>query len=283
MSESAGTIIKILTALTSVKTCIKYLCVAVALTISWVFVEPWLVSISSIPDEQRSVILAFVGISLGSLIGELISIVYGKIAACIKEKKEANLKIKIDEEKAKAKTLKDEIFLNKFKETFFHLRHSQTSLLQNLTKENQTINLGIKDNIALQENHYIIVISKVTGTDYLVTLNPLLHDFISQDVCNKINRQVDNFLNSKLYDSKRLIEVMTVGNENNMVEPTIFDPLYDHSSSVIYCNINDVHEDEGVWVWFSDSIFDALQEKLGIELIKSQFIPATSFIDGSKA
>ncbi|HFG1893345.1 TPA: hypothetical protein ACGF3M_003524 [Vibrio cholerae] len=283
MSESVGTVIKILAALTSVKACIKYLCVAVVLAAAWVFVEPKLVSISSIPDDQKSFILILVGISVGSLIGELVSNVYEKIVALVKEKKDANLQIEKDKAEAKSKILADENFLIKFKATFVHFTYSQKELLRKLTKENQKVYLANSDNTALQKNNYIIAVSKVTGSDYLVALNPLLRDFVLQNWTNELNQQVDDFLNSALYDSKSLIEAMTVGNEEHMIDPAIFSPLFDHSSSVIRCNINDEDEEEGVWVWFTDNICDVLREKLEIELIEERFIPSTKFIEGVEA
>ncbi|TKF29452.1 hypothetical protein [Enterovibrio norvegicus] len=278
MNESAGTIVKILAALTSIKACVKYLCVAVSLTTVWIFVEPKLVSITSIPNNQKSFILILVGISTGSLIGEIISIAYGKIDTLINKRKEEQLRIERERIEAVEKDFANKNLVIQFKEAFIHITNNQKRVLRELTKANQKISFFNTDNSALEKNEYIIVISNITGSDYLVTLNPLLLDFVSQDWTNELNQQVDDFLNSPLYDSKSLIETMTVGKENLKVDPEIFSPLFDHSSSVIRCNINESDEEEGIWVWFLDYVYDVLQEKLEIDFIEEQFIHATRFI-----
>ncbi|WP_315980922.1 hypothetical protein [Aliamphritea spongicola] len=72
MSETAGTIIKLLAALTSPKACVKYITVAVALLISWKYLEP-VISETQISKEQLSIVLLLLGVGCGSLVGQAVS------------------------------------------------------------------------------------------------------------------------------------------------------------------------------------------------------------------
>lgn len=72
MSETAGTIIKLLAALTSPKACVKYITVAVTLLISWKYLEP-VISETQISKEQLSIVLLLLGVGCGSLVGQAIS------------------------------------------------------------------------------------------------------------------------------------------------------------------------------------------------------------------
>ena len=76
MSETAGTIIKLLAALTSPKACVKYITVAVTLLISWKYLEP-VISETQISKEQLSIVLLLLGVGCGSLVGQAISWVTG--------------------------------------------------------------------------------------------------------------------------------------------------------------------------------------------------------------
>ena len=71
MSETAGTIIKLLTAFTSPKACVKYISVALTLLISWKYFAT-VVGLSQIPDEQLVIVLILIGVGFGSLVGHIV-------------------------------------------------------------------------------------------------------------------------------------------------------------------------------------------------------------------
>jgi hypothetical protein len=72
MSETAVTVIKLLAALTSPKACVKYLTVAIALYLSWLYLAPNFADLE-ITSEQKSLILLLIGLGSGSLVGHFLS------------------------------------------------------------------------------------------------------------------------------------------------------------------------------------------------------------------
>ncbi|MFD1878892.1 hypothetical protein ACFSF3_19020 [Vibrio chagasii] len=64
MSESAATIIKILSALTSPKASIKYLSVGIFMLIAWGSIQS-VVDNYGVPSEHRSIIALFIGLGAG--------------------------------------------------------------------------------------------------------------------------------------------------------------------------------------------------------------------------
>mgnify|MGYP000639809173 CR=1 FL=1 len=111
MSETAGTIIKLLAALTSPKACVKYLTVAIALYLSWLYVAPNLIDLK-INSEQKSLLLLLVGLGSGALIGhflsETISLIWNKFKISRDKKNEENRKEQNAMESRKLKLEKEE-------------------------------------------------------------------------------------------------------------------------------------------------------------------------------
>ena len=98
MSETAGTIIKLLAALTSPKACVKYLTVAISLYISWLYLAPNFTDLE-ITSEQKSLILLLIGLGSGSLSGHFISEISAYFWNYHKEKRDKANKEKQKEKK----------------------------------------------------------------------------------------------------------------------------------------------------------------------------------------
>lgn len=71
MSETSGTILKIVTALTSTKTAIKFISIAIFLLISGQAIEEFVVQSGSSVEYQK-IIIFFLGLGLCSIVGDII-------------------------------------------------------------------------------------------------------------------------------------------------------------------------------------------------------------------
>lgn len=113
MSDTAGTIIKLLAALTSPRACVKYITVAIALLISWEFLATSIPE-TKIPKEQISIVILLLGVGCGSLIGEIFSWIYGSLWNKYKSNKEEALNQRIKKEEADLEKTKEEEKKNSF-------------------------------------------------------------------------------------------------------------------------------------------------------------------------
>src|SRR5690606_15934107 len=140
MSETAGTIIKLLAAFTSPKACVKYITVAVTLLISWKYLEP-VISETQISKEQLSIVLLLLGVGCGSLVGQAISWAGELLWKKYTSKKEATLKKEMELEEAKRKIIekeeKEKLLLAKIQSSFEHLHIEQKATLRELTLKNK--------------------------------------------------------------------------------------------------------------------------------------------------
>ncbi len=107
MSETAGTIIKLLAALTSPKACVKYITVAITLIVSWKYFEP-LIAETNISKEQLSIIILLLGVGVGSLIGHAASWIVGTLWSRYELKKNEAITIKKEQEDAQKEQIEKE-------------------------------------------------------------------------------------------------------------------------------------------------------------------------------
>ncbi|MCW4153258.1 hypothetical protein OM427_27465 [Halomonas sp. 18H] len=71
MSETASTIIKLFSALTSPKAAVKYLSVSVSIVISWKYFSELAKPLGT-PEENISIVVLLAGVGLGSMVRQII-------------------------------------------------------------------------------------------------------------------------------------------------------------------------------------------------------------------
>ncbi|USD27657.1 hypothetical protein J8Z24_11920 [Pseudoalteromonas sp. SCSIO 43201] len=278
MSETAGTVIKLLAALTSPKACVKYLMVAISLYLSWLHLAPNLADLE-ITSEQKSLILLLIGLGSGSLVGHFLSEISAfywnkhkeKRNKAKEEKQEAEDKI----EKEKVKREKGEALLEQIKSMFQHFTSEQKKLLRELTLQDKTINTRDSENEALIKNNFINTVLQVQYQSYVVTINPAIKDFIKQHWNAELDMRIQEFNEIHGENSNFILDLMTEGNANTNIDPSIFENL--QSSTGI---INKGLDDEGVpglWLWFDFYIREKLTELNGKEYLDEVFIEESRF------
>ncbi|SBT60915.1 Uncharacterised protein [Plesiomonas shigelloides] len=275
MSETAGTIIKLLAALTSPKACVKYITVAVTLLISWKYLEP-VISETQISKEQLSIVLLLLGVGCGSLVGQAISWAAEFLWKKHKSKKEAALKQEMELEEAKRERIEKEqnekLLLTKIQSSFEHLHFEQKSTLRKLTLKNETLDMSESNNSALEKNGYIQRLVHVRVTDYLTQINPLISDFIKEQWSAEKESKVKSFLEYN-YHAEKLLELLE---ENNQVNDFLVDKEVLKSTSryseCIRGQYDDRENSTGYWLWFEDYLLEAFEKKTGKSYVDEAFI-----------
>lgn len=275
MSETAGTIIKLLAALTSPKACIKYITVAVTLLTSWKHLEP-VISETQISKEQLSIVLLLLGVGVGSLVGEAISWVAEFLSEQHKSKKEAALKQKIELEKAESEKIekeeKEKLLLTNIQSSFEHLHFEQKSTLRKLTLKNETLDMSEPNNSALEKNGYIQRLVNVNLMNYMSQINPLIVDFIEEQWSAEKESKVKSFLEYNAH-AEKLLELLEEDNQDKsfLVHKEVLKSTSRYSEGVRGLE-GDSKNSKGYWLWFEDYLLDEFEKKTGKSYVDEAFI-----------
>ena len=282
MSETAGTIIKLLAALTSPKACVKYITVAVTLLISWKYLEP-VISETQISKEQLSIVLLLLGVGCGSLVGQAISWVTEFLWKQHKSKKEAALKQEMELEEAKREGIeneqKEKLLLAKIQSSFEHLHFEQKSTLRKLTLKNETLDMSDSNNSALEKNGYIQRLVHVRVTDYLTQINPLISDFIKEQWSAEKESKVKSFLDYNDH-AEKLLELLEEDNQGKdfPVDKEVLKSTSRYSEGVRGQD-EDRENSTGYWLWFEDSLLEEFEKKTGKSYVDEAFISLQRITD----
>lgn len=276
MSETAGTIIKLLAALTSPKACVKYITVAVTLLISWKHLEP-VISETQITTEQLSIVLLLLGVGCGSLIGQVISWSIETLWKQHKSKKETAFTLKMELEEAELQRIKDEEkqkrLLEKIQSSFEHLHFEQKATLRKLTLKNETLDISESNNSALEENGYIQRLVHVRVSDYLTQINPLISDFVKKQWAAEKELKVKGFLQYSEH-AEKLLELLEEQNQDKAlsVDKSILASTSRYSGC-IQGDDDDRKNSTGYWLWFDNYLLEEFEKQTGKSYLDEVFIP----------
>ncbi|MCK8120981.1 hypothetical protein [Pseudoalteromonas sp. 2CM32C] len=282
MSETAGTIIKLLAALTSPKACVKYITVAVTLLISWKYLEP-VISETQISKEQLSIVLLLLGVGSGSLVGQAISWATEFLWKQHKSKKEAALKQEMELEEAKLERIekeeKEKLLLTKIQSSFEHLHFEQKATLRKLTLKNETLDMSESNNSALEKNGYIQRLVHVRVTDYMTQINPLISNFIREQWSAEKESKVKLFLEYNDH-AEKLLELLEEDNQDKDI-PVDKDVLKSTSrySEGVRGQDDDRENSTGYWLWFEDYLLEEFEKKTGKSYVDEAFISLQRITD----
>ncbi|MGL0823161.1 hypothetical protein ACSTDZ_21280 [Vibrio vulnificus] len=272
MSETAGTVIKLLAALTSPKACVKYITVAVFLYLSWIGIEP-LLAAAKIGTEQKSLIILLFGVGVGSLVGHIISSITYHYWDKFCQSKEAAKIQESEKQLARAEQVAFESANRKLVEQiqsmFEHLTLEQKKLLRELTRSDKTINTGDSENEALIKNNFIHKVMQVQYRNYVVRINPVISDFVKNQWEAELDFRIDEFLATS--SSKELLNLMGTNEVSDKVNPSLFDSL-SNISGILRVGLDD--EVEGYWLWFDDHILERMESKFAMSLVDERFYSA---------
>lgn len=275
MSETAGTIIKLLAALTSPKACVKYITVALFLFVSWKYLEP-VISQTKISSEQLSIIILLLGVGAGSLVGHLLSYIFEEVWESQKAKKSAKLKEKEDKKRLEESRMKKEReesrLLERIKTSFEHLYFEQKKTLRQLTLSNKTLEMTELGNSALESNGYIEKLVHVKQATHLVQINPIIKEFVEAQWAAEKESRVSDFIENDAR-SEKLLTYLEKGNSDtdSEVDYSLLKDLSEYSGCIKGVQ-DDREASEGFWIYFDDHLLDVFEKKTGKSYLDEVFI-----------
>ncbi len=218
MSDTAATLIKITSALTSPQACIKYISIGVFMCITLIWIEPALVKMA-LPKDRLTIALSFIGVGTGALVGHILSHLYDFIYKNYKirqDAKKAEIETKRQEALAlESKKASDEQILQKIKESFPHLSSEQKEILRNLTLSEVTLDTQASNVAPLKFNHFIFQGVQIKNSSFLFKINPAIAEFIETQWNTEIKNNTDLFLSKN--ESSEILEILKSSNQD---EPT---------------------------------------------------------------
>jgi len=264
VSETATTIIKLLSALTSPKAAVKYISVAVFIVVSWKYFSE-IAKVFGTPEQNISIVVLLAGVGFGSIFGQAITWIGEWIWNLISKKLELKrLEKQAIEEKAEAArkvARENESILKKYTESFPHIGWESQEKLHELTLRDITLdfsNLAFK---ALLENKYVKVVSQISNKTYLVTLNPVIFDITKSTWESEIKEHVDEFFFDMTPEKTKVLNLMEHrenedGSEIDFdIKSTVF-PYYS-------CIRNEAEDDTGFWLTFRSYYLDEFSKRTG--------------------
>lgn len=270
MSDTATTLIKITSALTSPQACIKYISIGLFILITLVWVEPALVDLK-LSKDRLTISLSFIGVGTGALIGHILSLLYEKLSK--------KYKISVDEKKAKEdekknadlalanKKKSNEIILENIKDSFSHLSYNQKQVLRLLTLNQCTFILTDKDIHPLTTNQFILKKVHIKDSTYLFKINPAIEDLIKAQWETEIKENVDQFLSND--NSTEILELLKTSNQEDqsaIISSKVLDTLNNYTTPIR--GDYDSHAAEASFsFWFEYGYHEYLEKLLGESLI----------------
>lgn len=276
MSETAGTIIKIITALTSPKACVKYITVAITLFLSWVYFAPF-ISKKGLPDEHTALVVLLLALGAGALLGHfmgwLFQFTYNSLTEGKRKKETQEETSKNKAAAEQSKKNEQTKLLETIKIAFDYFNVDQKKLLRELTLKGQKIDVSESQNDTLISNGYIQKITRVSHSFYLVQINPIIKEFVSAHWKAERAKKVSNFIN-KGASSKKLLHYL---NTETKLEYSDYDALILENLSVFSgCIRGQSHEteyQEGVFIWFEDYLKEEFEIQTNATYVEERFIP----------
>lgn len=266
MNETATTIIKLLSALTSPKAAVKYISVAVFIVVSWKYISELAKSLGT-PEENISIVVLLAGVGFGSTAGQIVTwigelfwnFVNGKLEAAklakqAIEEKAAN-DLKLDNENKR--------LLQKYTESFPHLDWESKENLRRLTLRDITLDFSNMAFKALLENKYINVVSQISNTTCLVRLNPIVVEVTKKTWEQEIKENVDDYFREMTPEKQKVLWLMECREED---DDSIIDFDIKSTVSPYYSCIRREAEDEnGFWLCFRSYYLDEFAKRTGKE------------------
>lgn len=273
MSETATTIIKLLSALTSPKAAVKYISVAASIVLSWGYLSNLAKSFGT-PDENVSIVVLLAGVGVGSIVGQIISwfgdVIWQFVNSKIQSKrlaKQAREEI-IENEQKKEKA--NQVLVQRYTKSFLHFDWEQKKNLRELTLRDVTLDLSRVNLKALLDNKYIKVVSQISRNTYLVTLNPAIFELTRDAWKKEIKDHVDEFFYDLTPEKLRVLELMEDrANEDNS---TISVDIESVVSPFHSCIEKEAEDDTGFWLSFRSNYLSEFEERTNNEYLDEVWI-----------
>ncbi len=273
MSETAGTVIKLLSALTSPKASVKYISVGIFLVLSWKYLDNTLASLGA-PKEHHSLIVLLIGLGIGSLIGQaiyvVVSSIWEKIETSVKEKKEKQKKDELKKAQQRSVDQANEEFLEGFKKAFEHFPYWKRDALRLLIDKEQRMEWHLEYVDSLKTNKYIIRTTNIDSDTDLYKIHPAIRDYVKAQWTAEIDSNMADFFENLTPEKNELIEVMKFTEEEfkgpiSQACANLVNPLHP-------CFTREAEDENGFYISFRNPYCSLFNEKTGLVLIDEVYI-----------
>ncbi|MBW5833884.1 hypothetical protein ACVST5_19755 [Yersinia enterocolitica] len=287
MSDPAGTILNLLSSLTSARAAFKAVVTGLILFFAWKYL-PTIMQGQGLMSEQYSIIILLLGIGSGVLVSEALLLVGSKVKE-VKQKR--NHKKFIDIEKKELIENQDKKitnFLTTFKNTYQQRPLEQITILRTLSKGDNSLstaisnrfNTGIVDaTIALKKNDLIRIVTNIDAYRAVYTLNPIIINFIKEQWNDEVLFNVNAYLEDISKTQQLALDALKESTLLKYIPELPHIPLsvYEGRYTLTPCLQIECFDDSNNtgYISFGDGYFEAFSEKLGIEFqeeVEVQFI-----------
>lgn len=273
MSETVGTVIKLLSALTSPKASVKYISAGIFLVLSWKYLDNTLVSLGA-PKEHHSLIVMLIGLSIGSLIGQaiyvVVSSIWKKIEASVKEKKEKQKKVDLEKAQQRLLDQENEELLERFKKAFEHFPYWKRDALRLLIDKEQRMKWHLEYVDSLKTNKYILRTTNIDSDTDLYKIHPAIRDYVKAQWKVEIESNMADFFENLTPEKNELIEVM------RFTEDDFKGPITQACANLVNplhpCFIREAEDEMGFYISFREPYCSLFNEKTGLEMIDEVYI-----------
>ncbi|ROS01100.1 hypothetical protein EDC56_1526 [Sinobacterium caligoides] len=273
MSETAGSLIKILSALTSPKSSVRYISIGVFLLLSWKYIDSILAPFG-VPKEQYTIIISLISVGMGSLVGQVVYIlffwVWNKIDAAIKEKRKNQENYELEKARQESLEKENEEFLDGFKKVFEYFPYWKKDALRSLLDKEQRFESDIEHIYSLRTNNYIFRTTNISLDTDLYMINPAIREFVSAQWEDEKCKNMADFFGSITPEKNELIEVMTRTEEEfrgpiSHACANLVDPIHP-------CFIREGEDEIGFHISFRDPYCSLFSEQTGREFVDELYI-----------
>lgn len=283
MSETSGTVLKIITALTSTKTAIKFISIAIFLLISGRAIEQLVVQTGA-PVEYQKTIILFLGLGGGAVTGDIIirfwSMVYSITYGRYKKAQDKKLKETMDQKKC-------ERLLEHFSVTYNNMSKSSRRELWDLAQGKVCIWDDPESNSDIHvfvSNGYARHFSTVNEHSSIYELHHTLSEYLQEIVPMEKELALKKFQEDKSELMLSLLNLLEVGAKLEVCRFKAEDYLQlckKHLELFEYCDHYDYGEDgfSSKLVGYKISIDpyhkDTLEECFGVKFSET-IVPVTT-------
>jgi hypothetical protein len=273
MSETAGTVIKLLSALTSPKASVKYISVGIFLVLSWKYLDNTLASLGA-PKEHHSLIVLLIGLGIGSLIGQaiyvVVSSIWEKIDTSIKVKKEKQKKDELEKAQQRLVDQENEEFLEGLKKAFEHFPYWKRDALRLLIDKEQRMEWSLDYVNSLKTNKYILRTTNIDSDTDLYKIHPAIRGYVKAQWKAEIDSNMADFFGNLTPEKYELIEVMKFTEEE--FKGPISQACADLVNPLHPCFTREAEDKIGYYISFRNPYCSLFNEKTGLELIDEVYI-----------
>jgi hypothetical protein len=273
MSESAVTVIKILSSLTSPKASVKYIAVGVFMLLAWKYLNS-VVEIYGVPSEHRSVIVLFIGLGLGSLIGHF---VYSIINFLWSKYETSRLDVlkqldvqKAEKEAEKEQNIANNILLENFKKVYPHYNRWTKQVIRNLSLKESDLKSECEEVTVPTNNGYILKVANIDREQDIYKLHPVLTDFVSIEWRSEVDGNTKGFFDNYDDHKQELIKLLELKNRNDETQVSLSAiNVVGHHRGIFDIEAED---DVGFYISVDQPYYDFICDKLDVELADETYI-----------